>query len=105
METEINKKYSNFRADVNGKEAVRQRGRGYPQKFDREQLNFRQHGKDHKMIGPVVADDIISLVKHRNKIAQKIGFSNYHEMSLELSGQDPEEVTKIFDELDSLTQG
>ena len=56
------------------------------------------------MIGPVVAGDIIKLVKHRNTIAQKIGFSNYHEMSLKLSGQDPAEVTKIFDELDSLTR-
>jgi peptidyl-dipeptidase A len=55
------------------------------------------------MIGPVVADDIIKLVKHRNTIAQKTGFRNYHEMSLKLSGQDPAEVTKVFDELDSLT--
>jgi peptidyl-dipeptidase A len=57
-----------------------------------------------KTIGPVVAANIIKLVKHRNTIAQKIGFSNYHEMSLKLSGQDPAEVTKIFDELDSLTR-
>ncbi len=56
------------------------------------------------MIGPVVADDIIKLVKHRNIIARKLGFSNYHEMSLKLSGQDPAEVTRIFDELDSLTR-
>jgi peptidyl-dipeptidase A len=57
-----------------------------------------------KMIGPVVAGDIIKLVKHRNTIAQKIGFKNYHEMSLKLSGQDPVDVTSIFDELDSLTR-
>src|SRR5665811_1497148 len=57
-----------------------------------------------KLIGPVVASDIIKLVKHRNTIAEKIGFSNYHEMSLKLSGQDPAEVTKLFDELDSLTR-
>ena len=56
------------------------------------------------MIGPVVADDIIKLVKHRNTIARKTGFNNYHEMSLKLSGQDPAEVTRIFDELDSLTR-
>jgi peptidyl-dipeptidase A len=56
------------------------------------------------MIGPEVAGDIIKLVKHRNTIAQKIGFRNYHEMSLKLSGQDPAEVTKIFDELDNLTR-
>ncbi len=58
----------------------------------------------HKMIGPVVAEDIINLVKHRNLIAQKLGFSNFHEMSLKLSGQEPDEVTAIFNELDNLTR-
>jgi peptidyl-dipeptidase A len=51
-----------------------------------------------------VADDVIKLVKLRNVIAQKLGFSNFHEMSLKLSGQDPVEVTAIFDELDNLTR-
>jgi peptidyl-dipeptidase A len=51
-----------------------------------------------------VADDIIKLVKHRNLIATRLGFNNYHEMSLKLSGQDPAEVTAIFDELDNLTR-
>jgi peptidyl-dipeptidase A len=37
-------------------------------------------------------------------IARKTGFSNYHEMTLKLSGQDPAEVTQIFDELDNLTR-
>jgi len=53
----------------------------------------------------VVVEDIIKLVKHRNLIAQNLGFSNYHEMSLKLSGQDPAEVTATFDELDNLTKG
>ena len=103
METEISKKYSNFRANVNGKELS-----------DNEVVNILRNSTDnkelqaawegHKMIGPLVAEDIIKLVKHRNTIAQKLGFSNYHEMSLKISGQDPGEVTKLFDELDDLTR-
>jgi peptidyl-dipeptidase A len=103
METEINKKYLNFRASINGKEASDNQVEGI--------LKTSLSGKDlktaweaHKQIGPVVAGDIVKLVKQRNLIAQKLGFNNYHEMSLKLSGQDPAEVTAIFDELDNLTR-
>jgi peptidyl-dipeptidase A len=103
METEINKKYGNFRATVNGKQLSDNEVEGIlHSSTNSKELQAAWEG--HKMIGPVVADDVIKLVKHRNKIAQQLGFSNYHQMSLELSGQKPEEVTKIFDELDSLTR-
>ncbi len=104
METEISKKFTTFRADVDGKQLT-----------DNEVEDILRHSvnsgelqkawEGHKMIGPVVADDIIMLVKHRNRIAQELGFGNFHEMSLKLSDQDPDEVTAIFDELDSLTRG
>ncbi|MDX9774283.1 MAG: M2 family metallopeptidase [Bacteroidales bacterium] len=103
METEISQKFTNFRADVNGK-----------QLSDNEVEEILRHSlsgaelqaawEGHKMIGPLVADDIIRLVKHRNTVAQELGFGNYHQMSLELSGQNPEDVTRVFDELDNLTR-
>ena len=103
METEINKKYSNFRASVNGKQFTDNEIENILRNSARsDELQAAWEG--HKMIGPVVADDIIKLVKHRNKIAQQLGFSNYHQMSLQLSGQNPDDVTRIFDELDSLTR-
>jgi len=104
METEINKKYGNFRATVNGKQLSDNEVEGIL-RSSTNSTELQAAWEGHKMIGPVVADDVIKLVKHRNKIAQELGFSNYHQMSLELSGQKPEEVTKIFDELDSLTRG
>ncbi len=103
METEINKKYGNFRATVNGKQLSDNEVEGILRSStNSKELQAAWEG--HKMIGPVVADDVIKLVKHRNKIAQQLGFSNYHQMSLELSGQKPDDVTKLFDELDSLTR-
>jgi peptidyl-dipeptidase A len=103
METEISKKYSNFRVNLNGKElSDNQVEEILRNSTSSKDLQAAWEG--HKLIGPVVADDIIRLVKHRNMIAQKIGFGNYHEMSLKLSGQDPAEVTAIFDELDNLTR-
>jgi peptidyl-dipeptidase A len=103
METEITKKYTTYRAVVNGRELSDNEIEDILRNsLKSSELQAAWEG--HKMIGPAVADDIIKLVKHRNTIAQQLGFSNYHQMSLELSGQDPEDVTKIFDELDSLTR-
>jgi peptidyl-dipeptidase A len=103
METDISKKYSNFRANLKGKElSDNQIEEILRTSTDSKELQAAWEG--HKMIGPVVAGDMIKLVRHRNLIAQKAGFSNYHEMSLKLSGQDPAEVTSIFDELDNLTK-
>jgi peptidyl-dipeptidase A len=103
METEINKGYTNFRATVGGKLL----SDNEVEDILRSSTSSRElqaAWEGHKMIGPLVADDVIRLVKHRNRIAQQLGFSNYHQMSLELSGQKPEDVTKVFDELDSLTR-
>ena len=104
METEITKKFNSFRADVGGKML----SDNEVEDILRNSTNsaeLQAAWEGHKKIGPVVADDVIRLVRHRNKIAQELGFSNFHKMSLELSGQDPDEVTGIFDELDSLTRG
>ncbi|MCX6326717.1 MAG: M2 family metallopeptidase [Bacteroidia bacterium] len=103
METEISKKYSNFRVNINGKQLSDNEVEGIL-KNSTSNTELQATWEGSKMIGPVVSEDIIKLVKHRNTISQKIGFSNFHEMSLKLSGQDPAEVTKIFDELDSLTR-
>jgi peptidyl-dipeptidase A len=103
METEINKKYSNFRANINGKElSDNQIEDILRNSVVSSELQSAWEGS--KLIGPFVAEDIIKLVKQRNLIATKLGFSNFHEMSLKLSGQDPGEVTAIFDELDNLTR-
>jgi peptidyl-dipeptidase A len=103
METEISKKYANFRVTLNGKQVSDNEVESVL-KNSTSSADLKTAWEGSKLIGPVVASDIIQLAKHRNTIARKIGFSNYHEMSLKLSGQDPSEVTMIFDELDSLTR-
>jgi len=103
METEINKKYLNFRANINGKELSDNQIEDIL-KNSTSNSELQAAWEGHKLIGPVVAEDIINLVKHRNLIAQKLGFRNFHEMSLKLSGQEPDEVTAIFNELDDLTR-
>ncbi len=103
METEISKKYGNFRASVNGKEIPDNQVEDILRNST-SSTELQKTWEASKMIGPVVSEDIIKLVKHRNTIATKLGFNNYHEMSLKLSGQEPSEVTSILDELDNLTR-
>ena len=103
MQTEVEKKYSNFRADVNGKKLSDNEVEEVL-KTSVNTAELKQVWEGHKAIGPVVEQDIINLVKKRNEIAKQLGFNNYHEMSLNLSEQDPEEISSLFDELDNLTR-
>lgn len=103
MEAGLEKKYSNFRADFEGKQIS-----------DNEVENILTSStnskelegawKAHKAIGNVVSQDIVALVKVRNQIAKELGYENYHTMSMILSEQDPNEILALFDELDALTK-
>ena len=103
MGTLIEQKYGNFRTEVKGKKLS-----------DNDVEEVLRNSKDakyqkevweaQKKIGSVVAGDVINLVKLRNEVAKDLGFKNYHEMSLTLSDQDPKEISRLFDELDSLTK-
>ncbi len=103
LSTEIEQKYSNFRADIKGKK-LSDNDIEQVLKTSVNSQELKDTWMAHKKIGPVVADDIRKLVKMRNEIAKELGFNNYHEMSLKLSDQDPAEISKIFDELDQLTR-
>ncbi|MCX6333710.1 MAG: M2 family metallopeptidase [Bacteroidia bacterium] len=103
METGINKKYLNFRVVVAGKEMSDNQVENILRNST-SGTDLQQAWEAHKQIGPVVAEDIVKLVEQRNLIAKNLGFNNFHEMTLKLSGQDPAEVTVIFEELDNLTR-
>ena len=99
----IEKKFNTFRAVVNGKQITDN---------DIEETLINSTKSDDvkavwlasKKSGSNVADDVKKLVKMRNEAAKELGFNNYHEMSLSLDDQKPEEVAALFDELDILTR-
>jgi peptidyl-dipeptidase A len=102
LQNEIEVKYSNFRAEVNGKKLT-DNDIEEILKQSKNSNELESAWKAHKAIGPVVANDILQLVKLRNQTAKELGFSNYHEMSLKLSDQDPKMISQLFDELDEMT--
>lgn len=103
MEVEIEKKYSNFRTEIDGK-LLSDNDVEDVLKTSRISKELQTAWEGHKKIGNIVSIDVIELVKIRNQIAKQLGFKNYHAMSLELSEQNPEEISTLFDELDNLTR-
>jgi peptidyl-dipeptidase A len=103
LQSEIENKYSTFRAEYRGKKLSDNEVEEIL-KTSTNNKELQEVWEAQKKIGRVVASDIIKLVKMRNEIARELGFKNYHEMSLKLSEQDPAEIEKLFDELDNLTR-
>lgn len=99
----IDGKYSNYRANFNNKEYSDNEIEDVL-KTSRNQTELKGVWEAHKNIGPVVEKDIIAIVKKRNELATKLGFANFHDMSLSLSFQDPKQIETLFDELDNLTK-
>lgn len=103
LSTEIDKKYTKFRAEVGGKELSDN---------DIEEIlatstkteEVQETWLASKKVGPVVAEDVVTIVKLRNEVAKELGFDNYHQMSLTLSEQNSEEIEQLFNELDELTR-
>ncbi len=56
-----------------------------------------------KQVGDAISNDLIELVKLRNTAARKVGFDNYHTLSIVTGEQSVEELDRIFDELSELT--
>jgi peptidyl-dipeptidase A len=57
-----------------------------------------------KQVGPVISEDLIRLTHLRNQAAHKLGFDNFHTMSLTTAEQDVQELDRIFNELYELTK-
>lgn len=57
-----------------------------------------------KKLGRLLEADLKKLVKLRNEAARKLGFKDYHVMSLALAEQDQAQILKLFDDLDALTR-
>lgn len=99
---EIEMKFNTFRAAIKGK-AVTNNDILEILKNEKNSNQRKEAWLAGKKVGAVVADDIIRLVKLRNQAAQKLGFNNYHTLSLTTKEQDAAELDRIFSELFELT--
>jgi len=100
--TEIEKNFSTFRGTISGKKVTTNEIKEIL-KTETDSVKRKEAWLASKQVGPVVATDIIRLVKLRNKAARKIGFDNYHTLSLTVAEQTVGEVDRIFNQLYELT--
>ena len=104
LSTEIEKNFSTFRATIGDKKVTDNEIKEIL-KTESDSGKREEAWLASKQVGEVVAADIIRLVKLRNEAARKVGFDNYHTLSLTTSELKVEELDGIFDELDELTRG
>jgi len=100
--TKIEQNYTTFRGTIEGKEVTNNEIKEIL-KTETDSAKREQAWLASKQVGDAVADDLIRLVKLRNKAAQKLGFDNYHTLSLTTAEQDVKELDRIFNELYELT--
>ena len=99
---DIEKNFSTFRGSING-EKVTDNDIKDILKTETDSAKRKQAWLASKQVGVQVSDDLIKLVKLRNEAARKLGFANYHTLSLTAAEQDVNEIDKLFNELYELT--
>ena len=103
LSSKVEEKFSTFRAEINGEKVTDNIiDELLESSTDSEEL--KKHWLASKQIGGIVAEDVKTLVGMRNKSAHELGYKNYHQMSLELSEQNADDIENLFDELDKLTR-
>ncbi len=100
--TELEKKFSTFRGTIEGKKVTDNEIKEIL-KTETDSGERKQAWLASKQVGAVVAADIIQLVRLRNRAARKVGFDNYHTLSLTTAEQNVKELDRTFDELYELT--
>jgi len=103
LQNETEKKFSMFRAVVNGKK-ITDNDVENTLKTSTDGKLLKNTWEASKVVGEVIHDDLIKLVKIRNEASRELGYKNFHQMSLQLSEQDPQEIENLLNELDALTK-
>jgi peptidyl-dipeptidase A len=104
LANEIDKKFNNYRARVDGRQLSDSEVRAVL-KTSTNSDRRRDTWEASKGVGKLVEKELIELVKLRNESARNLGFANFHDLYLFLNEQDGPGIIKLFDELDQLTRG
>ncbi|MHC4271701.1 MAG: M2 family metallopeptidase, partial [Planctomycetota bacterium] len=81
LSTKIQKDFSTFRGEIEGEKVTDNQIKEIL-KTDLDTIYRRKTWLASKQVGGAVSDDLIRLVRLRNEAAQKVGFDNFHTMSL-----------------------
>jgi peptidyl-dipeptidase A len=96
--TQIEKNFSTFRGSIDGKKVTDNEIKDVL-KDETDSAKREQAWLASKQVGAAVAPDLIRLVKLRNEAARKLGFDNFHTLTLATGEQDVKELDKLFADL------
>ncbi len=96
--SQIEKNFSTFRGTIDGKKVTDNEIKDVL-KDETDSAKREQAWLASKQVGAAVAADLVRLVKLRNQAARKLGFDNYHTMTLATGEQDVKELDKLFADL------
>jgi len=102
LSSQIERTFSTHRGKIEGKEVTDNEIRKIL-KTQTDSLKRKRAWLASKQVGAAVFEDVIRLVKLRNKAAHNLKFDNFHTLSLAVVEQDVKELDRIFDELYELT--
>lgn len=101
-ETEIEGLFTRFRALYQGRRVSDNEIRNVLQ-HEADSARRREAWEASKQVGREVAEKVVDLVKLRNRIAHELGFRDYYALALFLSEIDENELFRILDALELLT--
>ncbi len=98
----VENKFNVFRAKIGRQELTENEIKEILKK-ETDSNSRREAWLASKKVGKTVVNDLIELVKLRNQAAKQLGFENFYVMSLAVSEQNLDDLSKLFDELADLT--
>ncbi len=104
LDTKIQQKYNNYRGTI-GDEKITMSDIYTILTTEKNCQKREMAWKASKQVGNVIIDDFMQLVRLRNEAARRVGFENYHTLSVFASEQSIEQLDRIFVRLCELTNG
>lgn len=98
----LSNRMTTFRGEIDGRKVTENDIRETLLSSSDNELR-RKMWEASKQIGRVISEDLLQLIKLKNKAAQTLGYRNYYELSFELQELDLDEIFSIFKELKEIT--
>jgi peptidyl-dipeptidase A len=103
LDTKVQEAYNNYRPTMDGRKVTM--SDIYTTLTTETDCGKRETvWRASRQIGNVIVGDFLNLVRLRNQAARRLGFDDFHTMTVIIGEQRVEELDEIFDELDRLTR-
>lgn len=102
LEKDLVEAHTNYRAEVDGQRLTANDVVDILRE-ETDSARRQRTWEASKEIGPTIADKLRRLAELRNQAAHSLGYTNYHQMQLELSELDPDWLFAMLDDLAAQT--